>query len=204
MKVKDLMRRKPKIAHFTTPLEVVWRLISQKQMHMVPVVDENNLIKGIITAEDLLIHLVPDYQEFFSDFFPTSPTIDDIEAKIEAQIELTASDVMNTTVYTAYQNHDVFKALSRMLIYDKRVLPVTDENEKLVGFIVEKDIFKYLFEKQKHILKKIRKKQSKKVKVEVKGKKSKKDISKISLLAKALRSKPSKYLKFLGNRKSEK
>ncbi len=158
MKVKNLMRVKPKTVYLDTPLDKVWSLVSSLKFHMVPVVDKNFFIKGIITAEDLLINLIPDYREFFSDFFPTSPSIDDLEEKIKNQIHLTASDIMNKTVYTVYQNHDVFKALSRMLAYNKRILPVLDEKEKLVGFIVEKDIFKYLFNKQKHIWYKVKKK----------------------------------------------
>lgn len=184
MKVKDLMRLNPKTVHLETPLEVVWNIVGEQRFHMVPVIDKEGSIKGIITAEDILVSLVPDYREFFSEFFPDSPTIEDIEGKIEKNLQLAAADVMNKTVYTAHREHDVFKALSRMLAYNLRVLPVIDEYEKLVGFIVEKDIFKYLFKKQKHILKKIKRKK----------KQEEKGASKISLLAKSLKEKQAKYL----------
>lgn len=156
MKVKDLMRHRPKIVKIDTSLEEVWSLLARSKFHMLPVVDEEKLIKGIITAEDILMHLVPDYRDFFSDYYPASPTIEDVEQKLAEQSDLRAKDIMNTNVYTVYHDHDIYKALSRMLAYNKRILPVTDRESKLVGFIVEKDIFAYLFTIQKHILKKLR------------------------------------------------
>ncbi|MCL5798209.1 MAG: CBS domain-containing protein [Patescibacteria group bacterium] len=191
MKVKNLMRLKPKTVYLDTPVERIWDLISHEQIHMVPVLDKENEIQGIITAEDLLINLVPNYREFFTDFYPTSPTLDDVEKKLADNIDLTAKDVMNRTVYTVYGNHDVFKALSRMLAYNKRILPVIDKREKLIGFIVEKDIFKYLFTKQKKIFSGI-KRGGGKVKVDIEDK-SEKSLLKL----KKNIQKTSKYLKFL-------
>lgn len=158
MKVEALMRKNPKTVRVDTPLDIVWNLIAKEQIHIVPVVDEENRIQGIITGEDLLITLIPNYREFFSDFYPIAPTIDDISDKLEKQSHLFASDVMNKTVYSIYHHHDVFKALSRMMAYNKRILPVIDDDDKLLGFIVEKDIFKHIFDREKHILKKLRRK----------------------------------------------
>lgn len=157
MKVKDLMRHRPKIVKIDTPLAEVWSFLAKSDFHMLPVVDKEGIIQGVITAEDILMHLVPDYRDFFSDYYPESPTIEDVEQKLAEQSYLTAKNIMNTTVYTVYQDHDIYKALSRMLAYNKRILPVTDRENRLVGFIVEKDIFKYLFKIQKNILTILRK-----------------------------------------------
>lgn len=151
MKVRDLMRLEPKTATLHTPLKTVWTLIASDQIHIVPIVDEESYLKGIITGEDLLMNLMPDYQEFFSMFYPNAPTLKDIQDRVGKHTQLVARDVMNKTVYTVYDDNDVYKALSRMLTYSKRILPVVDNVEKLVGFIVEKDIFKYLFEQHKNI-----------------------------------------------------
>ncbi|KKS47312.1 hypothetical protein A3J20_06075 [Candidatus Gottesmanbacteria bacterium RIFCSPLOWO2_02_FULL_42_29] len=162
MKVRQLMRLKPKTVTPDTPLERVWQIVSELKFHILPVVDENNRLKGVITAEDLLKNLVPDYRNFFSEFYPDAPTIDDIVDQIEKQIRLTARDLMNKKVYTANSDQDVFKALSKMMVYNVRILPVLNDDEKLAGFIVEKDIFKYLFQKEKHIFAKLQKLKQKK------------------------------------------
>ena len=162
MKVSKLMRRNPKTVTPDAPLDRVWQIVSELKFHILPVVDENNRLKGVITAEDLLKNLVPDYRNFFSEFYPDAPTIDDIVDQIEKQIRLTARDLMNKKVYTANSDQDVFKALSKMMVYNVRILPVLNDDEKLAGFIVEKDIFKYLFQKEKHIFAKLQKLKQKK------------------------------------------
>ena len=157
MKVRQLMRRDPKTVLPDTSLDRVWQLVSELKFHILPVVDENNRLKGIITAEDLLKNLVPDYRNFFSEFYPDAPTIEDIVDQIEKQTHLTARDLMNKKVYTINSDLDVFKALSKMMVYNVRILPVLNDDEKLIGFIVEKDIFKYLFQKEKHVFAKLQK-----------------------------------------------
>lgn len=194
MEVSRLMRKNPVTVDLDTPLAVIWDLFANKQMHMIPVVNEEKCLKGIITAEDLLKNLVPDYRNFFTEFYPDAPDIDDIEDQIEKQIHLTAKDVMNTSVHTAYDDMDIFKALSRLMVYNVRILPVIDDNDHVKGFIVEKDIFRYLFAKKSHLFKKLKKIKITKAPIVVK--KIEKRIS-ILDLAKNLKAKPSKYLKLL-------
>ena len=162
MKVSKLMRLKPKTVTPDTPLDRVWQIVSELKFHILPVVDENNRLKGIITAEDLFKNLFPHYLHFFSEFYPEAPTIEDIVDQIEMQINLFAKDLMNKKVYTVNSDQDVFKALSKMMVYNVRILPVLDGDEKLAGFIVEKDIFKYLFQKKKNVFAKLQKLKQKK------------------------------------------
>src|SRR3989338_86667 len=157
MQVSRLMRKKPVTVSLDTPLHVVWNLIAAKQMHMVPVVDDKNRLIGIITAEDLLKNLVPDYRNFFTEFYPDAPSIDDIEDQIDKQVLLTAKNIMNTEVYSAYADMELFKALSRMMVYKVRILPIIDDDDHIKGFLVEKDIFRYLFAKKHHLFLKLKK-----------------------------------------------
>lgn len=157
MNVRQLMRLKPKTVTVEAHLEEVWQLVSKLKFHILPVVDEHNHLRGIITAEDILKNLVPDYRALFSDYYPQAPTIEDIVDQIEKQINLCARDVMNKTVYSITPEADVYKALSKMMARNVRILPVVNQKEILIGFIVEKDIFRYLFLKEQKILKKIKK-----------------------------------------------
>lgn len=157
MKVKDLMRVKPKTVREDTLLDVVWDYIAKKQIYMVPVIDKENHILGIITAQDLLVKLIPDYKDFFSNFYPVEPTFKDIEDKLDGQNKLTAGETMCKKVFCANADHDVYKALSRMIAYNVRVLPVLNDDRQLVGYIVEKDIFTHLFNTKKKILARLKK-----------------------------------------------
>ena len=157
MQVKNLMRKNPATVSLNTPLSIVWDLLAHKQYHMLPVVDENKYLAGIITAEDLLKNIVPDYREFFEEFYPEAPTIEDIEDHIEKQTHLTAKDLMNTNVHTAAENMELFKALSILMTHHVRILPVIDNKSHIKGFIVEKDIFKFLFKAKHHLFNKLKK-----------------------------------------------
>ena len=157
MKVKSLMRKNPKTVILDTPLSIIWNLLGHKQLHMLPVVDEENRLKGIITAEDLLKNLVPDYRQFFEEYYPNAPTIEDIEEQIEKQTHLTAKNIMNPNAPSASENMDLFKALSLLMVNHVRILPVVDDGKKIKGFIVEKDIFRYLFKEKHDLFQKLKK-----------------------------------------------
>ena len=198
MQVKKLMRKNPATVLPDSPLWLVWKLLAHKLIHMVPVVDKENVLQGIITAEDLLKNLVPDYRNLFTEFYKDAPEIEDIEDQINKQVSLKAGDIMNKKVHTTYEDMDVFKALSRLLIYNVRILPVVDDDDHLKGFIVEKDIFKHLFDKKIHLFNKMK---------EIKPDSATKESAKVNTgkslidLAKELKDNPSKYLKFLTEKK---
>ena len=157
MRVKSLMRKNPVTVSPDTPLSEVWDFLAHKMLHMLPVVDENNCLKGIITAEDLLKNLVPGYRQFFEEYYPNAPTIEDIEDQIDNQIHLTAKDLMNSKVYTVYDDTELFKALSILMTHHVRILPVIDYARHIKGFIIEKDIFRFMFKQKHHLFNKLKK-----------------------------------------------
>lgn len=157
MQVKNLMRKNPLTVSLDTSLSVVWDYLAHRQMHMLPVVDSENRLRGIVTAEDLLKNLVPSYREILSDYYPNAPTIEDIEDQIDNQIHLTAKDLMNKKVYTARENMDLYRALTILMVNHVRILPVINESKEVKGFIVEKDIFRFMFKEKHHLFKKLKK-----------------------------------------------
>jgi len=152
--VKSLIRgSRIKVSPDTT-VDKVWKLLARRDITLVPVVDEKNTLVGVIGEDDILYLLVPDYREYFSEFFPISPDLEDLEEKLEKELILKASDVMNREVVYIHEDQPVFKALSRMMIHRIRALPVLDTEEKYAGIIYEDDIMQYLFDKHKHLVKK--------------------------------------------------
>lgn len=152
MKVKSLVRLRHLQVYFDTPLTKVWVLLSKREISLLPVVSPSHKLEGVIGEDDLLYRLVPDYREYFSDFFPEAPDLDDIEDKFDREMTLTAKDVMNKEVISINENQLLFKALSKMMAYHVRSLPVVDEERKYKGMIVEDDIMTYLLKKHKHLL----------------------------------------------------
>jgi len=152
VKVKNLLRMSHTIISPETSVDRIWKLLARRDITLVPVVNKENKLVGVIGEDDLLYRLVPDYREYFSDFLPDSPDMGDLEDKFEKEILLTAADVMNKNYITVTADQPIFKALSRMMTYHVRSLPVVDDNKKYLGMVIEDDIMQYLFEKHQHIV----------------------------------------------------
>ena len=161
MKIRSFIRMPQTKVYPDTPLEKVWKLLSQRHIFLLPVVSEKNILLGVIEEEDLLYRLIPDYRDYFSEFFSQKPDISDLEDRLEHDIILTAKDVVRKPVVSISSDQDIFKALSKLMAYHFRQLLVVDEG-KFVGLIFEDDIVNYLLEKHKHIVKRHKKTTKKK------------------------------------------
>lgn len=142
MYVRQVMSKNIISATDDTPLPKIWQLIFTKHIHGLPIVDKNKKLLGIISEEDILSKLFPDYQDI------DSPPIDDdqvIQEKVVKLQALTAKKIMNPrVVFTRVDSH-IMRALARMIVRKVRQLPVLDENNKLIGMISKGDIFDWLF-----------------------------------------------------------
>ena len=98
MNVSEIMSKKLVVLPPTATFKEIWRTIFRKKIHSIPVVDKKKVIAGIITREELLERLYPDYQELFSledDF----PDFEDMEKKVAELSSLKAKDVMRRTSF---------------------------------------------------------------------------------------------------------
>lgn len=160
MTVKSLIRLIQTKVFPDTSVARVWQLLSKRNITLLAVVSENNTLVGVIGEDDLLYRLVPDYREFFSEFLSASPDLKDLEDNLEREIHLAAKDVMNKKVVSINADQPIFKALSKMMVYKVRAMPVVDGEDKYLGMIVEDDIMQFLFRKHKDVVKKQKSKRS--------------------------------------------
>ena len=124
-------------------LESIWSLIFKKGIHALPVVDNKNKLLGIISEEDLLSKIYPEYSEIITDL--NHYDLASLEGQVKKLKKLVAKDVMNKTVFTTEPDASIFLALSRMLMLQVRQLPVIDEKRTVVGLISKGDLFDYIF-----------------------------------------------------------
>ena len=130
-----------------TEFEKIWKLIFEKRISGIPVVDKKNILLGIIAEEDLITKLYPSYEQYFFDR-QYSRNFEEMEKNIIKASKLVAKDIMNKKVYTTKEDAPIMKAASSMLIYKVNCLPVVKvKNEKnmLIGIICKGDIFSQLF-----------------------------------------------------------
>lgn len=146
MKVKDLMSRNVVSATQSTSFEKIWKIIFEKRVSGVPIIDHTKRLLGIISEEDLIEKLYPTHAEYFFD--PSSRDFEEMEKNVADVIFLRAKGIMSKNVYTTTPNTPIMKAASSMLIHKVSCLPVVETRLKrkvLVGIICKGDIFGYLF-----------------------------------------------------------
>ncbi len=153
VKVKSLIRLQHTKVFPDSPVSQVWQLLAKRNITLLAVVSDDNNLLGVIGEDDLLYRLVPGYREFFSEFLSASLDYSDIENNLEREIHLCARDVMNKKVVSINADQPVFKALSKMMVYKVRAMPVVDDKDKYLGMIVEDDIMQFLFKKHESLVK---------------------------------------------------
>lgn len=147
MQVEDFMNRQVVTASVATSLRGVWEIICKKHVHSLPIVDQKKKLLGIITKQDLLTKIFPQYDEIIPNFSAGEDFEGDIKEKIEELKHWTAKKVMSTELVFTRPKTNVMRALSRMIVRKVRQLPVVDEKGRLVGVIAKGDIFDKLFKK---------------------------------------------------------
>ena len=148
MKVINFMKRPIVTTSSQTPLPEVWQLIFKKHLHSIPVIDASKKLVGIITKEDLLEKVFPDYNEMVPDFSDGEDSEEKAFDKLEKLRHVKAKDVMQTDIIFTHPETNIMRALSRMIVRRVRQLPVVDDQGKLIGLLAKGDIFDGLFKKK--------------------------------------------------------
>jgi CBS-domain-containing membrane protein len=140
MKIQDIMTTHVTTAKSDSTVRELWKLLFSKHVNAMPVVDKKNHLLGIITKEDLLKELYPNYQEYFADI----GTIDDFEAmegKVKELGNIKAADIMCTHVVYTRADTPIMRALSRMIVRRINQLPVISEKDEVIGMVTKGDVF---------------------------------------------------------------
>lgn len=130
MYVKDHMTKKPVTVTPDTSVSKVLELMQKGHFHRVPVVDENGVLKGLIT-EGVVTEA--------SGQNTTSLSIFELNYLLS---RTTVKEIMIKDVKTITEGEFVELAAEVMLEAGINVLPVVDDSNKVIGIITEKDIFK--------------------------------------------------------------
>jgi CBS-domain-containing membrane protein len=151
MRVAEVMSKDVETVSPATSFRDLWQILISKKYNALPVVDATRRLVGIVTKEDLLGSLYPDYREYIEDFASASD-FQAMENKLKEMANTKARDVMCRRVIFTREKTLLMRALSRMIARHVNQLPVLSENDRLVGIITKGDVFKSLFQ---HQLKKI-------------------------------------------------
>lgn len=147
MKVQDVMSTNIYTAKPDTTVQEIWKLLFNKHKNAIPVVDKARALVGIITKEDLLKALYPNYEQYFEDI-PSFENFEEMENKVLELKNIKARHIMCKKVIYTRSETPVMRALSRMIVRRLNQLPVLSDNDEVIGMITKNDIFSALFKKE--------------------------------------------------------
>ncbi len=146
MLVKDVMTSKVKSILSTTPYKEIWLTSFHSHTNALPVVDAKGTLVGLVTRDDLLRPIYPQYQEVFESIESVSD-FEEMEDRMKELAGLKAVDVMQSHVIFTRHTTLVMRALSRMIVRRVNQLPVLNEKDSVIGIVTKGDIFLALFQK---------------------------------------------------------
>ena len=146
MHISSIMSKSVTFASADLTVRAMWKLLFASKVNAIPVIDTKKKLMGIVTKEDLLKALYPDYEEYFVDL----GDIQDYEAmelKVKEMGSKTAREIMCKRVVYTRIDTPIMRALSRMIARRLNQLPVLDDEDRVVGMVTKGDIFYALFKK---------------------------------------------------------
>ena len=123
-------------------LSVVTKMLS-RHCGAIPVVEDNELLIGMVTLRDVLIPLYPNYGEYLHDNVH-SRDFTEMEEGYADVLDQKAEDVMSLNPLTVSPRTPVLEAASYMGVKNFRRIPVVDKG-KLVGMVSVGDVNRGLF-----------------------------------------------------------
>lgn len=142
MLIKDLMTRDVITVSPGTPLKEVGRLLKEKRISGIPVLDDAGKIVGIVTITDILmiIRAVYDFQENRRN--ATGLSVNELVGT--ALLNKKVSEVMKRDVCTLDEDKSLHDVMKLMFTEKIHTIPITKDG-KLVGVIGKRDLVLFAF-----------------------------------------------------------
>lgn len=144
MIVKDIMKTSVKTAEANTLIKDIASIMCLNKISGVPVVDSNNKLVGVLSEKDILVAMFPDVQQIMQEGAKTD--FESIEFDYKRLLDKKVGDLMTQTVASVTPDMPLLKAASMMCVKKIRRIPVTDNNNNLVGIISIGDVHKAIFQ----------------------------------------------------------
>jgi CBS domain-containing protein len=142
MKVSDMMKRAViSTTPETTVLEAA-KLLIQKRIGTLPVVDRERKLIGMVTIDHILDVFIPNYFHLIENlsFVHGFGALEDFQPKDFAEIDdLTIETLMKPPVFVQ-ENESIFRAATKLFRHELIDLPVVDSQGRLVGLASHVDV----------------------------------------------------------------
>jgi len=144
MIVKDIMNTTVKTADAGTLIKDIASIMCLNKISGVPVVDSGEKLIGVLSEKDILLAMFPDVQQIMEE--GAKPDFESIEFDYKRLLDKRVGDLMTQTVASVTPEMPLLKAASMMCAKKIRRIPVTDDNNGLVGIVSIGDVHKAIFQ----------------------------------------------------------
>ncbi len=140
--VGECMKRDVIVVTASTTVQEAARVVVEKHVGTLPVVDEEGVLTGIVRLQDLLRVFMPDFVALLNniDFVHDFGALEEVEAKgVPEAAHLTMSDLAVPPV-AVEEDSGLMHALATIVKHQLQDLPIVDKAERLVGIASRVDI----------------------------------------------------------------
>lgn len=145
--VQDFMTANPVTIQPQDSVETVLKLLEERRISGLPVVDETGKVVGIVSETDLLFRerpiRMPLYLTFLGSVIYLEP-LDKFDQQLKKSLGMLVQDVMTPNPTTVTSATPISQAANLMLEKQINRLPVVDEAAKLAGIITRNDLVRAL------------------------------------------------------------
>ena len=142
LRIADIMSPDPLAVQFGTPLDEAWRLMRQRKVKALPVIDRSRRIVGIVTVADFMRQIDLENHSGLGvrlkTFLQRSGTSHSDKSEVVGQIMTRRVQVTNLNKH----------AIELVPLFSKaghRHIPVIDHENRLVGIITQSDLIRALY-----------------------------------------------------------
>lgn len=144
MLVSEIMTRSPRTVTPTTKLRAVASIMCLYRIPALPVIDESGILVGNVSEFDLLKNLLPTMEDIVAGNAVLE--VERMASNYSASMDRLVKDIMNNKPISVSPDQHILKATAKMTSHRFRRIPVTDEDNKLVGVMSLGDVHKAIFE----------------------------------------------------------
>lgn len=143
MKISELMTKEVLTVSPEMTVREAAKLLFQREISGLPVVDENKKVVGMITEKEIIAMAMPKYVEQLGDF-EYILNEEPFTKKVAEADKIKVKDIMRKEVLCVTEDTSVAEVARLMIAKKARRLPVLNKEKKLVGIIARADIVKQI------------------------------------------------------------
>lgn len=144
MIVQDIMNTSVKSARSDTSIREIAATMCFNKISGVPVIDASDNLIGVLSEKDILRHMFPDISQLMEQ--GSNVNFEEMETSYSNILDKTVGELMTAAVASVTPDMPLLKAASLMCSKQIRRIPVTTEDNRLIGIVSIGDVHKAIFQ----------------------------------------------------------